>query len=222
MAENVVINGVTYQNVPWMRAPLSSDPTSYGYYYDISDATIDSGDKILSGNTAYGSGGTKYTGTIATKTSSDLSASGATVTVPAGYYASQYTKTISSGSATVGNIHSVNLSTITAGASSITLTSTETVTPTVSAGYIANGTASNITVDLTAQCTVKAAATITPGTSDQTIAANTWIKGAQTISGDADLVAGNIKQGVTIFGVLGTLASVSIVQDNDTHGLTIS
>ena len=48
------------------------------------------------------------------------------------------------------------------------------------------------------------AATITPGTSDQTIAADQYLTGAQTILGDADLVAGNIKKDVDIFGVVGT------------------
>jgi len=42
---------------------------------------------MLSGNTAYADG-IKYTGTISTKTGSDLSASGDTVIVPSGYYAS--------------------------------------------------------------------------------------------------------------------------------------
>ena len=55
--------------------------------------------------------------------------------------------------------------------------------------------------------TKKAAATITPSTSNQTIAAGTYLTGAQTISGDADLTAGNIKHGVNIFGVTGTFTS---------------
>lgn len=50
----------------------------------------------------------------------------------------------------------------------------------------------------------KAAATYTPGTSDQTIAAGQYLSGVQTIKGDANLVASNIKNGVTIFGVTGT------------------
>lgn len=52
--------------------------------------------------------------------------------------------------------------------------------------------------------TRKAAATYTPGTTDQTIAAGQYLNGAQTVKGDANLVAGNIKSGVTIFGVTGT------------------
>ena len=44
---------------------------------------------MLSGKELINSSGKKVTGTIATKTSSDLTTSGATVTVPSGYYASQ-------------------------------------------------------------------------------------------------------------------------------------
>lgn len=52
--------------------------------------------------------------------------------------------------------------------------------------------------------TRKAAATYTPGASDQTIAAGQYLDGAQTVKGDANLVAANIKDGVSIFGVTGT------------------
>lgn len=52
--------------------------------------------------------------------------------------------------------------------------------------------------------TKKAAATYTPKTSDQSIASGQYLRGTQTIKGDANLVAGNIKSGVSIFGVTGT------------------
>lgn len=53
--------------------------------------------------------------------------------------------------------------------------------------------------------TKKAAATYTPGTSNQTIGANQYLSGAQTIKGDSNLVAGNIISGKTIFGVPGSV-----------------
>ena len=96
------------------------------------------------------------------------------------------------------------------------------MTPVVSAGYISSGTAGNSAVSLTASVTTKAAATITPGTSNQSIASGTYLTGAQTISGDANLVAANIKQGVSIFGVAGSLSSVAVSQDSVTKVLSIS
>lgn len=55
--------------------------------------------------------------------------------------------------------------------------------------------------------TKKSAATYTPKTTDQSIASGQYLSGTQTIKGDANLVAGNIKSGVSIFGVTGTYTS---------------
>lgn len=74
-----------------------------------------------------------------------------------------------------------------------------TASATQSAGYVNSGTKS-----ATKQLTTQAAQTITPGTSDKTIASGRYLVGTQTIKGDANLVAGNIKSGVSIFGVAGT------------------
>ena len=49
----------------------------------------------------------------------------------------------------------------------------------------------------------KQAAAYTPGTADQIIGANQYLAGPQTIKGDPDLKAENIKSGVNIFGVDG-------------------
>lgn len=54
--------------------------------------------------------------------------------------------------------------------------------------------------------TKKSATTYTPGTSDQTIASGQYLNGVQTIKGDSNLVARNIKSGVSIFGVNGSYA----------------
>ena len=219
MAQSVIINGVTYSDVPSVTIPKSGSGTAE--FFDTSDATLDSGGKLLSGNTAYADG-TKYTGTIATKTGSDISASGDTVTVPAGYYASQQTKAVSSGSATAPATISGTSASVSTGTNTLTLSKTISVTPTVSAGYVSSGTAGNSSVSLTASVTTKGAATITPGTSDQTIASGTYLTGAQTISGDADLVASNIKSGVSIFGVAGSLTAATVSQDASTKILSIS
>ena len=49
MAQNVVINTVTYQNVPQVQIPKSGGGTAS--FYDIADATIDNGNKLLDGVT---------------------------------------------------------------------------------------------------------------------------------------------------------------------------
>jgi len=148
---------------------------------------------------------------ITQRSSTDLSASGATVTVPAGYYSTQASKAVSSGSATGPSSLSASSATVTTGTNTITLTKTGvTTTPTVSAGYVSSATSSTATVALTASVTTKGATTYTPGTTDQTISSGTYLTGTQTISGDSDLVAGNIKQGITIFGVEGTYSGASI------------
>ena len=132
MAQNVVINGVQYNNCPRVDIPKQGSGTAS--FYDVSDATLDNSNKMLSGVTAYGGSGTKYTGNI----------------------------------------------------------------------------------------TSKSEATYTPTTSDQTIAAGQYLSGAQTVKGDANLVAGNIMSGVTIFGVQGALAVPTISQDGTTKVLSIS
>lgn len=55
----------------------------------------------------------------------------------------------------------------------------------------------------------KAASTIIPGNSDITISKGTYLSGDQTIKGDPNLIAGNIKEGVSIFGVTGNLEASS-------------
>jgi len=57
---------------------------------------------------------------------------------------------------------------------------------------------------ITGNITSKAAATYTPATSNQTIAAGQYLSGVQTIKGDANLTAANILLGKSIFGINGT------------------
>ncbi len=163
---------------------------------------------------------TTYVGSgITRRSSSDLVVSGATVTVPAGYYSAQASKSVASGTATPAATISGTAATVSTGTNTITLTKSISNTPTVSAGYIASGTAGNSSVSLTANVTTKAAATITPTTTNQTIAAGTYLTGIQTIAGDADLIPANIKSGVTIFGVTGTMSSQTYVNgDNLAYG----
>lgn len=62
---------------------------------------------------------------------------------------------------------------------------------------------------ITGNIVSKAAATYVPTTTDQTITANQYLSGVQTIKGDANLVSENIANDITIFGISGTLERAS-------------
>jgi hypothetical protein len=104
---------------------------------------------------------------------------------------------------------------VTGGASGAVLQS-KTVSPSESAQTIKadNGYdgLSQVTVNAVSRTyvgsgvTKKSAATYTPGTSDQNIASGQYLNGTQTIKGDNNLTAGNIRNGVKIFNVTGTYA----------------
>ena len=66
MAQNVIINGVTYQTVPEVNIPKSGGGTAK--FYDISDASLNANSQLLSGVTGYGADGTKYTGNVTVPT----------------------------------------------------------------------------------------------------------------------------------------------------------
>lgn len=134
MAQNVVINGVTYQNVPEVDIPKNGGGTAK--FFDTEAADVTSAD-LLTGKTAFGSSG------------------------------------------------SVNGSMVNNGSTSGTI-STKAGTVTIPAGYTSGGT---VSISSTEQ---------------------------------SKIIASNIKSGVTILGVAGSLALPSISQDSSTKILSIS
>lgn len=83
MAQNVIINGVTYQSVPEVDIPKNGGGTAK--FYDTEGATAAAGD-ILTGKTAYGASGS-VSGSMANNgsTSGTIATKSGTVTIPAGY-----------------------------------------------------------------------------------------------------------------------------------------
>lgn len=83
MAQNVIINGVTYSNVPEVDIPKSGSGTAK--FYDTSSADVTGAD-ILAGKTAFNASGS-VSGAMANNgsTSGTISTKAGTVTIPAGY-----------------------------------------------------------------------------------------------------------------------------------------
>lgn len=189
--------------------------------------------QMLAGYQAYNNEGELLTGTMTNNAawSRTLDQTTTSVTIPAGYHSG--TGTVSH---TTVNIPDPTITVSAAGlitasgswtrgfttdnsyskTQQLTTQAAKTVTPTeseqnaVAAGVYTTGIVKVGAISSTyvgSGVTKKAAATITPSTSNQTIATGTYLTGTQTIAGDADLVAGNIKSGVNIFGVNGTFTS---------------
>lgn len=66
MAQNVIINGVTYQSVPEVDIPKAGGGSAK--FYDVSDASLNSNSQLLNGVTGYGADGQKYTGNVTVPT----------------------------------------------------------------------------------------------------------------------------------------------------------
>lgn len=149
---------------------------------DVTSDTVDAGN-LLSGKTATKNSGAKVTGNIATKSSSDLTVSGATVTAPAGYYSATASKAVAT------TTHPNPTATIASSTGVVTASHTQ------GTGYVTGGTTTG-TLNLTTQ----AAQTINTSTADQTIASNRWLTGTQTIKSvtTTNLTAANIAEGVTV------------------------
>ena len=158
-------------------------------------------DKLLAGYELIGQNGQVVTGTIQSKSASSLMTSGAAVTVPAGYYPAQTSKSVATATQATPSVTVDSGGKITASA-------------TQAAGYVTAGTKT-----ATKQLTVQEAKTWTPGTSNQTLASGRYLTGTQTIKGDANLKAANIVKGVSIFGVTGTAETRGGGSDADLDAL---
>lgn len=163
--------------------------------------------KVANDVTFTSSAGVKIAGTAPVKSSADLTASGSSVVVPAGFYASDASKSVA---------------TATQATPSITVSSSGLITAsaTQGAGYVSSGTKS-----ATKQLTTQSGKTITPSTSTQTaVSSGRYTTGAVYVAGSSNLVASNIKSGVNIFGVTGTAQTTKMcsITFNNPNGYNIS
>ena len=132
---------------------------------DVTSDTVAAG-SLLSGKTATKNDGTKVTGNIASKTASDLTASGATVTAAAGYYPSAVSKAVTT------TTHPNPTAAIASSTGVVTATHTQTT------GYVTSGTTTG-TLSLTTQ----AGKTVTPTESAQTaVASYRWTTGPISVA----------------------------------------
>ena len=201
-------------NVPSGGGTISLQDKSATPSESVQTITADSGYDGLSSVTV-GAIDSEYVGSdVSRRSSSDLTASEATVSVPAGYYAEAASKAVSSGSAatpatTITANPSITVSS--AGLITATVSGSKSVTPTVSAGYVSSGTAGTVSVSGsdTEQLTVQAAKTVTPTKSSQTaVAAGRYTTGAVTVAAipadyitttDATATASDINSGATAY-----------------------
>ena len=104
MAQNVVINGVTYSNVPEVDIPKSGGGTAKFFDTAGADAT---GSDLLINKVAFNASGS-ISGSMANNgsTSGTISTKAGTVTIPAGYTSGG---TVSLASAAISDLTSANL-----------------------------------------------------------------------------------------------------------------
>ena len=159
--------------------------------------------------TGYITGGT-INGTAVSVSASELVSGTLSITSSGTKDVTNYASaSVASGSATTPATSITANPTISVSASGLitaSVSGSQSVTPSVSAGYVASGTAGTVTVSgsNTQQLSTQSAQTITPTTTNQTIASGKYLTGVQTILGDANLLAENIKKDVVIFGITGT------------------
>lgn len=163
-----------------------------------SDATI-TADYILDGFSGYAQG-EKITGNIPSKDAATYTPGTADQYINAEQYLSGAQKIAGDANLTAGNIaQGKEIFGVTGTFTSDANATAESMQLGVSA-YV-NGTR------VVGTAPIQEAKTVTPTTTEQTaVASGSFTTGAVKVAGDANLVAENIKEGVSIFGVTGTLA----------------
>lgn len=210
---------VTITDVSQATPVLETVTKSYTPTETAQSETITAGagyDGISEVDVSVGAISSSYVGSgITRRSSSDMSASGATVTAPAGYYASNGTKSVASGTVTAPASISGTSATVSTGTNTLTLTKTVSVTPSVTtAGYISSGTAGNSSVSLTASVNTRSSSDLTA--SGATVTAPAGYYGS---SASKSVASGSVTAPASISA---TSASVSTGTNTLTLSKTVS
>jgi len=207
------INGKAWKKSSTVTtSPATTNGKAYTVWYDLTgdcfftkasaEGTAVAGN-VLATKTFSNDSDTGITGTMADNSNvadQTLTTHNSEYVIPTGYHSGLHkVKAI-----ITGLIASVIKAGTTVGGVLGTFTSDATAT---AAQMLLNATAYVNGNKVTGTITSKTAATYTPGTSAQTIAANQYLSGVQTILGDADLTAPNILNTANIFGVQGSAVS---------------
>lgn len=220
MAKRVIINGVTYDNVPHVNIPLA-DGTGNAKFVDSDSGNVTAGD-IRNGKKAW-AGGNEITGSVTERSASDVIVSGKKVTTPAGIYDNPVEKNVADGNVTP----STTLVGDEIGTTVSDYPVIATPSATVTAGYV-SGDASGNPVTKYIQVEEK---TATPSTSSQDITptAGKLLKKvtvqAVTLTGNA--TPATVPAGVTFYSTsltkqTGTATFPTVSQDSTSKVLTVS
>ena len=164
---------------------------------------------ILLGKTAYAEG-KKITGTIESKTSQTYTPTTTDQTIDSGQYISEVQTILGDVDLVSTNIRSgVNIFGV-EGATNV-IDTTEVDSPASNANLLTGHVAFVNGGKITGSIPSLDVATYTPTITNQVIVGQQFLQGSQTILGDTNLVADNIKNGVSIFGIEGTYLGGSTI-----------
>ena len=85
MGQSVKINGITYNDLPFMNSPKASG-TGDAYFWDLSGDTLANGGQLRNGVTAHKSDGTLVTGSMVEKAAATYIPTSADQTITANQY----------------------------------------------------------------------------------------------------------------------------------------
>ena len=220
MAKNVVINGVTYADVPYVNIPLAQG-SGNAKFVDTDSGDAVAGD-IRNGKKAWVDG-TEITGSIPAKSSTDLTVSGKTVSVPAGIYDAAASKSVADGSVTP----KATLAGDELGDTQTDYPVTASPTATVSAGYVSgnkSGTAVTkyIQVEEKTATPSTAAQDITPSNGKLLKKVHVNAVSLSATATEADVLSGKTFYAGSLTRRTGTATVPVVSQDSTTKVLTIS